>query len=265
MTSPGCSTSRAYKWAVVAMLWFVCFFNYADRQAIFSVFPLLKSEMNLSDLELGIIGSSFMWVYAASAAFAGMAGDRFRRKTVIIAGLVFWSLITIATALSTRYLHLVIFRALEGLGEAFYFPASMSLISDYHGPATRSRAMSTHQSSVYIGTAAGGTIAGVLGQHYGWRSSFYLFGSFGVLLGFVLTWILREPEREKSVVNDIAEPPRRDVSTLTGQRHNVAERHVTSVRTHLSMAALLMAVFAGANFVAMVFLTWMPSFLFRKF
>src|SRR3989442_535362 len=184
-----------------------------------------------------------------------MVGDRYRRKTVIIAGLVFWSLITIATALSTRYLHLVIFRALEGLGEAFYFPASMSLISDYHGPATRSRAMSTHQSSVYIGTAAGGTIAGVLGQHYGWRSSFYLFGSLGLLLGFVLTWILREPEREKSVgnniaatprgvsyaVSDVAEMPRRGVSTLTGQRHDVVQRHVASVRTHLSMAALLMA------------------------
>ncbi|HEY3132698.1 MAG TPA: MFS transporter [Acidobacteriota bacterium] len=271
--------SAAYKWAVVAMLWFVCFFNYADRQAIFSVFPLLKSEMNLSDLELGIIGSSFMWVYAASATFAGMAGDRFRRKTVIIAGLVFWSLITIATALSTRYLHLVIFRALEGLGEAFYFPASMSLLSDYHGPSTRSRAMSTHQSSVYIGTAAGGTIAGVLGQHYGWRSSFYLFGSLGVLLGFVLTWILREPEREKSIANDsaatprgvspvapdIVEMPRRSISALTGQPRNIAERLVASARTNLSMAALLMAVFAGANFVAMVFLTWMPSFLFRKF
>lgn len=257
--------SGTYRWAVVAMLWFVCFFNYADRQAIFSVFPLLKPQLKLSDMQLGIIGSSFMWVYAASAPFAGMVGDRFRRKTVIIAGLIFWSLITVATALSTRYIHLVIFRALEGLGEAFYFPASMSLISDYHRPDTRSRAMSMHQSSVYIGTAAGGTVAGILGQHYGWRSSFYLFGLLGVLLGFVLIWILREPEREKSV-NNIAETPRGGVSTATPQQQNVAGgRHVSSAKTRAGMAVLLMAVFAGANFVAMVFLTWMPSFLFRKF
>jgi MFS family permease len=250
------------------MLWCVCFFNYADRQAIFSVFPLLKPQLNLSDVQLGIIGSSFMWVYAAAAPFAGMVGDRLRRKTVIIAGLIFWSLITIATALSTRYAHLVIFRALEGLGEAFYFPASMSLISDYHGPSTRSRAMSTHQSSVYIGTAAGGTVAGVLGQHYGWRSSFYLFGSLGVLLAFVLIWTLREPKRETSATAASEETSRR-LSALAGESGSKPtsddERQAASPQTHLGMGAMLMAVFAGANFVAMVFLTWMPLFLYRKF
>ena len=126
-------TCGTYKWLVVVMLWFVCFFNYADRQAIFSVFELLKSEMNLSDVQLGIVGAWFMWVYAAIGPIAGLVGDRVNRKALIIAGLVFWSLITIATALSTKYSHLVLFRALEGFGEAFYFPASMSLISEYHG------------------------------------------------------------------------------------------------------------------------------------
>src|SRR6185436_6905971 len=95
-------SERSYKWWVVTMLWFVCFFNYADRQAIFSVFPLLKSEMSLSDVELGIVGSSFMWVYAGFGPLAGLIGDRLPRKTLIISGLIFWSLITIATALSTK-------------------------------------------------------------------------------------------------------------------------------------------------------------------
>jgi MFS family permease len=126
-------TESRYKWVVIALLWFVCLFNYADRQGIFSVFPLLKAEMGLTDVELGIVGAAFMWVYAAAAPFAGIVGDRFQRKTLIIGGLIFWSLITIATAASTKYLHLVIFRALEGFGEAFYFPASMSLISDHPG------------------------------------------------------------------------------------------------------------------------------------
>jgi hypothetical protein len=178
------------------MLWFVCFFNYADRQAIFSVFELLKSEMNLTDVQLGVVGAAFMWVYAGFGTIAGLIGDRLKRKPLIIGGLVFWSLITIATALSTKYAHLVMFRALEGFAEAFYFPASMSLISSYHGPETRSRAMSIHQSSVYAGTIAGGSVAGLLGQHYGWRSSFYLFGSLGLLLGVVLLVLLREPVDE---------------------------------------------------------------------
>jgi hypothetical protein len=65
---------RRYKWWVVGMLWFVCFFNYADRQAIFSVFPLLKTEMGLSDFQLGIVGASFMWVYALGAPLAARGG-----------------------------------------------------------------------------------------------------------------------------------------------------------------------------------------------
>src|SRR5438477_1038526 len=141
----------SYKWAVVAMLWFVCFVNYADRQAIFSVFPVLKTEFGLSDVQLGIVGGAFMWVYAAAGPIAGMIGDRARRKTLIIGGLIFWSFITVATALSTKYWHLVTFRALEGFGEAFYFPAAMSLVSDYHGRETRSKAMAICQSSVYAG------------------------------------------------------------------------------------------------------------------
>ena len=229
---------------LVALLWFVCFFNYADRQAIFSVFPLLKAEMGLTDIQLGIVGAAFMWVYAAIGPIAGMVGDRVQRKTLIVAALLFWSLITICTALSTNYLQLVVFRALEGFGEAFYFPASMSMISAYHTSETRSRAMSAHQSSVYAGTIAGGTFAGVLGQHYGWRSGFYVFGGLGVLLALVLLAVLKEPAREV-----------------------VAERSKSSIRGLFDnpMVAVLITVFAGANFVAMIFLTWLPTFLYTKF
>jgi MFS family permease len=249
-------SGRTYKWLVVVMLWFVCFFNYADRQAIFSVFELLKSEMKLSDVQLGIVGASFMWVYAAIGPLAGLVGDRVSRKTLIIAGLVFWSLITIATALSTRYSHLVLFRSLEGFGEAFYFPASMSLLSDYHDAGTRSRAMSIHQSSVYAGTIAGGSIAGVLGQHYGWRSSFYVFGSLGILLGVLLLFLLREPAR--------ASDARESTSAAGPSSKSGALRTIAELFTN-PMVRILTVVFVGANFVAMIFLTWMPSFLYRKF
>lgn len=239
-----------YKWTVVALLWAVCFFNYADRQAIYSVFPLLKTEMGLTDVQLGIVGASFMWVYAAAAPLAGIIGDRVARKTVIIGGLIFWSLITVATALSTQYSQLVLCRALEGLGEAFYFPASMSMLSDYHSAATRSRAMSIHQSSVYAGTIAGGTVAGVMAQALGWRSSFYLFGTLGTVLGLVLVVFLREPARETT---DEAAPAMSPTAT------GVTELLKTP------MVLILMAVFVGANFVASIVLTWMPSFLYNKF
>lgn len=247
---PTTAATGSYRWWLVAMLWLVCLFNYADRQAIFSVFPLLKGEMHLDDVQLGVVGSAFMWVYAAALPLAGLVGDRWSRKYLILGGLAFWSIITLLTAWSRNYEHLVLFRALEGLGEAFYMPASLSLISEYHGPETRSRAMGLHQSSVYAGTVLGGTVAGLCADHYGWRSGFYLFGCAGVVLAGVLLFFLREPPRRRA----IADPANGDS----------VFRAATDV-FRIPMVLLLMAVFVGANFVAMIFLTWLPSYLNRRF
>src|SRR6266704_1869649 len=142
--------SPAYKWHGVAMRWFVCFFNYADRQSIFSVFPQLKEDFGFDKVQLGLIGSAFMWVYAGGAPFAGFICDRFRRKDLILGGCVFCSLVTATTGWCHKLWHFVTVRALEGFGETFYFPASMSMVSDYHDGTTRSRALSFHQSSVYV-------------------------------------------------------------------------------------------------------------------
>jgi len=101
-------TSGSYKWAVVAMLWLVCFLNYADRQAIFSVFPLIKQQMHLSDVELGVLGTAFMAAYALVGPVAGWLCDRFPRKSLVLGGLVFWSLITAATALCRTFPALVV-------------------------------------------------------------------------------------------------------------------------------------------------------------
>src|SRR5580698_8221293 len=89
-----------YKWGVVGMLWLVCFFNYADRQAIFSVFPLLQKEMHLTAIQLGLLGSAFAWVYGISGPAAGLLVDRFRRKSAILGGLEFWSVLCAISALS---------------------------------------------------------------------------------------------------------------------------------------------------------------------
>lgn len=177
------------------MLWFVCFFNYADRQAIFSVFPKLKEEFGFDAVQLGLIGSAFMWVYAAGAPFAGFIGDRVARKHLILGGCLFWSAITVMTGWCTKLWHFVTVRAAEGFGETFYFPASMSLVSDYHDKGTRSKALSFHQSSVYIGTIGGSWAGAWFAEHHGWRLGFYFFGAAGALLALLLYRFLREPPR----------------------------------------------------------------------
>jgi len=240
------------------MLWTICVFNYADRQAIFSVFPLLEREMHLTTVQLGLLGSAFAWVYGLAAPFAGMVVDRVRRKTAILGGLHAWSAICLLTVLARDFRTLFLFRAAEGLGETFYFPASMSLLGDYHGD-TRSRAMGLHQTSVYVGTIGGGFFAGLIGQYYGWRLSFVVFGGLGILLGIVLQRVLVEPRRGASE------------STPAAPVHGGAAAGGNPLRAFLRLAArtptllCLMGAFMCANFVAVVLLSWMPKFLFDKF
>ena len=103
-----------------------------------------------------------MFVYALSAPFAGFVVDRASRRSADLgrAGVLEPHLRMTGC---DNFNQLLFYRAAEGLGESFYFPASMSLLADYHGPRTRSRAMSIHQTSVYVGTAAGGIARGYLG------------------------------------------------------------------------------------------------------
>jgi MFS family permease len=252
-------TSAGYSWAVVGMLWFICFFNYADRQAIFSVFPVLEAEFGFSKAELGLIGSAFAAVYGITAPFAGQISDRGSRKLVILGGLYIWSIVTGFTALCSKAWQFVLVRGAEGLGETVYFPASMSLISDYHSTRTRSRAMGLHQTSVYAGTIGGGALAGWMGQHYGWESPFIFLGIAGVVLGLVLAIFIREPKRdeaerrESGVAADLPQEPPVPILEFLGG--------LISTPTVL----LLILGFLGANSVGMVFLTWMPTFMNEKF
>jgi MFS family permease len=244
-TSPG-----LYRWGLIAMLWCVCFCNYADRQAIFSIFPLLRADLALSNLQLGVVASSFMWMYALAGPLAGWVSDRISPRTVILVALAFWSLVTAATALCHSFATIVVFRTLGGLGEAFYFPAAMALIGLYHGTGTRSRAMALHQSSVYAGTIGGGTLSAVIAQNHGWRLSFAIFGAAGVLLSGILILCLRKPP-EAALVTETST----DQNFFHGVRNLLRSGRVVT----------LIGVFIGANFVAVVFLTWLPSFLLAKF
>ncbi len=262
---------RNYKWAVVGMLWFVCFFNYADRQAIFSVFPRLKSEFGFDAVQLGIIGSAFAWVYAAGAPLAGLIADRVSRKMLILGGCVFWSGVTVFTGACTQFWQFVTVRALEGFGETFYFPATMSLVSDYHDRTTRSRAMSFHQSSVYAGTIGGSWLGAWFAEEMGWRVGFYFFGGAGIVLALVLWRFLREPVRGEA---DASAAAPRDCHVLSDNRPRgagEAQPAPVGVRETLAgifrkpTAVLLMLAFLGANLVATVFLTWTPTFLTEKF
>lgn len=251
--SPRIARGPAYPWVVVGLLWFCGFFNYADRQALFAVFPLLGGEFGIGDPEKGTLGSAFMLLYATASPLTGYLVDRLARRWLIVGGLAMWSLVCAATGLARSFRQLVFLRAAEGLGEAAYFPASMSVLADYHGASTRSRAMSLHQTSVYLGTVGGWLLGGYLGELAGWRAPFWGLGIAGLAYAIFLGFVLVEPDRGLSSETVSPEPPR--------PRTSLAAKIAIIGRN--PAAAMLLLVFVGANFVAAALLVWLPSMVGR--
>ncbi len=107
-----------WPWILVAMLWVVGMLNYLDRQVIFSLFPPIQKEFTASNTQLGLLSTSFLWVYGFASPLGGWAADRFSRRWVILAGLAAWSAITWATGLAGSFGELLAARALMGVSEA---------------------------------------------------------------------------------------------------------------------------------------------------
>jgi predicted MFS family arabinose efflux permease len=237
-----------YAWVVVGLLWFVWLLNYLDRQVIFSVFPPLQRELGLSNVQLGLLGTSFLWVYAVFSPFSGFLADRYGQKPLIAGSLFIWSLLTWVTSQVNGFPALLAVRAAMGLSEAAYLPAGLALIASYHGERTRSFATGLHYSGSYVGTVLGGVLGGWIAQHYGWRSVFGALGGVGV--GYSLVILLGLRDAPGATVPSTQKP-----------------RFGPSVRELFALPAFprLMTVFGAVSVGDWAVYTWMPVYLYERF
>jgi MFS family permease len=185
---------RGYaRYALVVMVG-INFLNYLDRFVPAVTGPLIQREFHLSDTRAGSLATAFLLVYAVSAVPFGFWADRWIRKNVIAIGVTIWSVATVLTALSQNFMHLFIGRAVVGVGEASYYPAGTSLLSDYFPKAARGRAMAIWNVGTALGIAVGFAGGGVIAAHFGWRAAFLVTSGPGLLFA-LLAFRLREPLR----------------------------------------------------------------------
>ncbi len=245
----------SYKWLLVASLWVIGCLNYMDRQAIFSAFPLLKKELSMSDVQLGLLGSAFLWCYSASSPLAGYLGDRFKRKSVILGSLFIFSLATLGTGLAIAPAQLIWLRGLLGLSEALYLPAALALIADYHAGGTRSTAIGVHQTSLLAGGILGAIFAGYMGEHYGWRNAFYCLGVSGIVISFLMMVLIRETAKGGS-----------DFSTAQEARV-ITSPLLATLRSILTIPTVLAVMFCGLSIsmTGWLVMAWMPAYLYERF
>ncbi len=240
-----------YKWELIILLWFAFFFNQADRQIFNIVLPSLRDDLGLSDADMGLIASIFTLFYGLMVPVGGILGDRFNKKYILIGSLLVWSAATLITGLSYTLVQLIILRSIAlGGGEAFYAPSANSLICEHH-QKTRATAISIHQTALYVGIIGSGYLTGYIADNFGWRTAFYLFGGFGIILGIIFYLRIKD---SKVLLKEVAIPK---------NKQSVWE--VIRVFFKKPTAVFLALAFASFQFGGVGFLTWMPTYLHENF
>lgn len=188
-------------WLVVGLLVPVALLNYLDRQMLAAMKTSVMQDIPGIKLEAnwGKILALFKWVYAFLSPLGGYLADRYSRRHVIAASLFVWSAVTWTTGHVHSYEGLLITRAIMGVSEAFYIPAALALIAEYHYGPTRSRAIGLHQMGIYAGVMLGG-LTGYAAENpdLGWRWAFNVAGLVGILYALPLFLILKNPARPSS-------------------------------------------------------------------
>jgi predicted MFS family arabinose efflux permease len=240
------TTRRA--WLLVVFLGVALFLNNCDRHTVFSLFPVLRSELHFTDTQLGLTGSIFLWVYALCNPISGQIGDRYSKRKLVAWSLFLWSGVTALTGLSTSPGILLACRGMLGVTESLFMPSAMALLASVHGPRTRSLAANVFGIGEYAGVAVGGWFGSFVAQEFHWRWVFFGLGLFGMLYTIPYLAFLKNVSETR--------PPK-----------------VTSVAPRLSIAVLIKVPtyrFIGSVFpicfcVFWLLYTWLPLFLYEKF
>jgi len=240
--------SIGYRRYALALLLSVNLLNYIDRQVLYAVFPLVKSDLSLSDAALGLLGSAFMLCYMFSAPLLGWIGDRTSRVRLASGGLVVWSVATALAGLAPGYRTLLAARTTVGIGEASFGTVSPGLLSDFFPRERRGRVLAWFYLAIPMGSALGYLLGGVLGQRFGWHAAFLAVGAPGLALAVPLRF-LREPSRGGG--------PGEAPQVPKGETGGYAQlfRNRSFVMNTLAMAAMTFAMGGLAQ--------WFPSFLNR--
>ncbi len=237
------------EWQLLIILWFAFFLNQADRQIFNVTLPLIRGEIKLTDAQFGLIAASLVWTYGLLVPIAGFLGDIFPRRNILAICIGFWSISTFFTGFAGDLVSFVMLLGIAtGGGEAFYAPSANALLSERYKD-DRAFALSIHQTAVYAGIILSGVLAGYIGEQFGWRRSFHVFGAAGILLSVIFLWRIKPISDSIKVANISISASVKDALSVF--------RKPTVI--------LLTLAFACMVFVNVGYLTWMPLYLVEKY
>jgi MFS family permease len=237
--------NRRATYSSLAVLVAVNVLNFYDRHVIGALTEPIRKEFGLSDSQVGLIGSAFIWLYAIVGLPLGRAADSWSRRKLLASGMLVWTVLTGVAAMATNYTMLLLSRLGFAVGEAVVAPAATSWIGDLFPAGGRSRPLALFMLGVPVGGALSYFFSGPVAQAYGWRAAMVLAAAPAVVL---IPLLLR-----------LAEP----VRGAAEAHHEPIAR--SSMVTILKIPTMWWIIASGAllNFNMYAIGTFLPAFLSR--
>jgi MFS family permease len=243
-----------HRWTALGLLFCVYVFNFLDRQIFAILQQAIKTDLHLSDTQIGFLGGfAFAIFYTALGIPIARLADRRSRSRIIAISLALWSLMTTLCGAARGFITLALARIGVGVGEAGCSPPAHSLIADYFSPSQRSTALAIYSLGIPIGAALGNLIGGFVNVSLGWREAFFVVGLPGILFAIIVAGFLKEPARglsEARTESEVPMPPLGEVARVLWQRRSFRQ---------------ICAAFALTSFVIYGTLQWVPAYFIRTY
>ena len=246
---------RAQAYYVFTLLFLLYLFDQADRYVITSLFPFLKAEWSLTDMQCGLLVSAVYWSLLIFVFPTALLIDRWSRKNAVGVMAIIWSLAAGAAAFTKNFTQLFATRTAIGIGEAGYAPGGTAMISGLFPEKRRSIFLGIWMASVPVGAAAGVMLGGLIATQFGWRHAFGILAVPGLILGLMFFFVkdYKTVQLVKTEQNAGKEPSKVKMKT----------RDIIKEFSSKPSLILTYLAFAGNVFATVALLTWMPTYFQR--
>jgi len=263
------ATTRVRYW-ILAIIVIATAINYLDRANLSIAAPIVKTDLHISDIQMGLIFSAFSWTYAALQIPGGWILERVGPRKTFGVALFFWSIVTGCISLAQGFASLLGLRLALGVAETPAFPANNTLVSRWFPTRERGLATGSYTAGEYVGLAIAAPLLAWMATEYGWHSVFYLTGGLGLAFAFVwLGWIRNSPQSDKRV-------SQAELDHIEKGGGAVAQAHPEGEgRSHAKFSDIPKLLFKKRMLGALIgqfantstlffFLTWFPDYLVEQ-
>ncbi len=250
------------RYSIVGLAMGINMLCYTDRVCIAVAGPKIRSELGLTQSQLGLVFSVFFLAYAVTQAPWGMLADRYGSRRIVAGAIVCWSAFTALTGAVWGFVSMLAVRFTFGTLEAALSPSTATAFSRWVPVAERSTSFGAYLSGGRLGAALTPPLAAFLMLRFGWRIMFVIFGSLGVLAASGwFAWFRDAPAAHRSVNAEEREVIRKGIAQHSGKE---AVRPPWGELLRSSRLWCLLGVAFASTFLWQFYITWFPTYLIEK-